>query len=171
MIVFLIAILLFVILASFFILPVSIVADSEGQTYFISMPFYFKLSLRKYSEDWKVRLRIFLIPIKINHVKLQKMSFTKKESWSKKNREKRNPGIKRMLIHIKRAFRSFRIRRLNALIDTGDYPLNAQLVSVASQLNNEKINVGINFDNKNSIYFEAVTQLYKLIWILIRYKF
>ena len=169
MIILLVVILFLFILACFFILPVSIVADSERRVYFISMPVYFKLSVSKYAEDWMVRLRIFQIPINLNNVNLQGMSFSKKKSRTKRNNKKRKLSLNRIIPVLKGAYRSFRIRKLTASIDTGDYPLNAQLIPVASQLNNEKITVGINFEDNNSIYFEAVTRLYKLTWILIRY--
>lgn len=169
MIALLIIILFLFILASLFFLPVSIVADSDGKTYFISIPVYFKLSLSRNAEDWKVRLRIFLIPINLNKVNLQGMSFSKKESRSKRNKKIRKLSVNKMFPIINKAYKSFRIRELKASIDTGDYPLNAQLIPLASHINNENITVGINFEGKNSIHFEAVTRLYKLTWILIRY--
>lgn len=162
-----IGIVLFLIIAGLLILPFSVVADSNQNTYFISIPFYLKGTINKVNEEWKFRIRVFLIPVYITGLKRKRS--IKQQSETEKKPKKRKFNIYKISNIIRGVNRSFRIKRLNANIDTGDYPLNAQLIPVVTKINSTNIAIRINFEDTNSIYLNAVTHLYKIIWIVIRY--
>ena len=164
MIVLILVILIFILIAGILFLPASIVADSHRKMYFVSIPLYFKASFTESHEEWKIRLRIFQIPFNIKYLEKKKTSSQKNEL-----KKRKKLSVSRLLIIIKKTFKSLRIKQLDATIDTGDFPLNAQLIPVISQLNSENIAITVNFEDNNSLYFKAVTRLYKFVWILIRY--
>lgn len=60
-----------------------------------------------------------------------------------------------------------KIIKLDAAIDTGDFPVNALLIPVVQNLNNNTINIMINFQNDNRLDFIAETRIYKLIILYI----
>lgn len=169
MIILILVILILVIIAGIFFLPTSIVADTKRKMYFVSIPLYLKASFAESDEKWKIRLRIFFIPIPIKYLDKKKTSLKESDLKEKPKKKKRKLSTRRLVAIINRTFKSVRIKKLDANIDTGDFPLNAQLIPVATRLNNEKIAIGINFEDNNSIYFRVVTQLYKFVWIIIRY--
>lgn len=167
MIVLIIGIVLFLIIAGLLLLPLSVVADSNQNRYFISIPFYLRGTVMKVNEEWKFRIWVFQIPFYITSLKKKKS--IQQQSEAIKKPKKRKLNMDKIFRVIRGIYRSIRIKRLKANIDTGDYPLNAQLIPVVSQINNTNITIGINFEDMNSIYLNAVTHLYKIIWIFIRY--
>lgn len=169
MILLLIVILLFILFAGLLLMPASIVADTERKMYFISIPLYFKASVSEEHEEWKIRFSIFHIPFTLNFAEKKKSSSQKADLKKKRKKKRRKPDLRKLLTSGKQLLKSFRIKKLKATIDTGDFPLNAQLIPVVSQINNENISIGINFENYNSLYMRIVTRLYKLVWIAIRY--
>lgn len=64
---------------------------------------------------------------------------------------------------------TFKVKRLYAELDTGDYPLNAQLIPIVQNFNNQDIDVKINFNNQNSVDFLIVTRLIKFLRIAIKH--
>jgi hypothetical protein len=167
MILFIVSIFLFLLIAGFVFLPVSIVADSNRQRYYISIPVYLKGVISKANEEWKFRIRIFMIPFTMRNLKRKKnIKQQTEESGKSKRKMPKMEKVTKVLVQL---YRSFRIKKLEANIDTGDFPLNAQLIPVVSRLNNKNIDIGINFHDTNTVYLRAETYLYKLIWIMIRY--
>lgn len=69
------------------------------------------------------------------------------------------------------AMGAFRIRRLEADIDTDDFTLNAWLVPVFSMVNRENIHLQANFEGYNSLVLDLRVTLGALLWILIRTKY
>jgi hypothetical protein len=169
MIVLIIVILLILLIGGLLFLPVSIVADSNRKMYSVSIPLYLKASFTELNEKWKIRFHIFHIPFSIKYPEKKKPSLQKGKVKKTRKKKRRKFSVNRILTIIKRTFKSFQIKQLDANIDTGDFPLNAQLIPVVSRLNSKNIAIGINFTDNNSIYFRAVTRLYKFVWIIIRY--
>ena len=170
MIVSIIIIVLFILIAGLLCLPTSIVADTDHKLYFVSIPFYFKATAMGLEETWKIQIRIFQIPLNIKIPAKIKPSHEKEEIKKKKTWKKiRKMSLNRILQITKKTIHSFRIKQLKASIDTGDFPLNAQLIPLTSRFNDENISIGINFNNTNSLYMRVVTRLYKLTWIIFRY--
>ena len=69
---------------------------------------------------------------------------------------------------IKKLLGSFSVKKLIAEIDTGDYPLNAQLFPLAQAISTDGKEVTINFKNKNTIDLLIETRLYKILWIAVK---
>lgn len=59
------------------------------------------------------------------------------------------------------------VKKFYADIDTGDFPMNAQLMPLTLLSNNSTINLNINFENRNTVDIEIFTRLYKILatWV------
>jgi len=62
---------------------------------------------------------------------------------------------------------AFMVKKFYADIDTGDFPMNAQLMPLTLLSNNSTINLNINFENRNTVDIEIFTRLYKILatWV------
>jgi len=69
------------------------------------------------------------------------------------------------------AMRAFRIRRLEADIDTDDFTMNAWLVPVFSAVNQENIRLQVNFEGHQSLLLDLRVTLGALLWSIIRTKY
>lgn len=168
MMVFLIIIILFFLfVAGLLFLPTILLIDTDNKLASVSIPGYFKAYLSQVENRWRFRFRILFLTLRFDYKKNRKKAIDKIPKKAKKKRKKLTPA--RMLPALRKFITSIKIRKLKANIDTGDFPLNAQLIAIVSQFNRSNIAIGINFEDKNSFYLKAVTHIYKLLWILIRY--
>ena len=62
-----------------------------------------------------------------------------------------------------KVYKSFKIKKLTLNIDTGDVIRNAYLIPVFSINFQEKINLSVNFFNKNEFIFHIETRLFTII--------
>jgi hypothetical protein len=69
------------------------------------------------------------------------------------------------------ALHAFRIRSLEADIDTDDFTLNAWLVPVVSSVNGENIHLQINFEGYQSLLLDLRVTLGVLLWMIIKTKY
>jgi hypothetical protein len=69
------------------------------------------------------------------------------------------------------ALRSFRIKRLEADIDTDDFTLNAWLVPVFSAVNGENVHLQVNFEGHQSLLLDLRVTLGSILWNIIRVKY
>jgi hypothetical protein len=69
------------------------------------------------------------------------------------------------------ALRAFRIRRLEADIDTDDFTLNAWLVPAFSMINGENIRLQVNFEGHQSLVLDLRVTLGALLWMIIKAKY
>jgi hypothetical protein len=72
---------------------------------------------------------------------------------------------------MKGAVRAFRIKRLEADIDTDDFTLNAWLVPVFSMVNRENVQLQVNFEGHHSLVLDLRVTLGTLLWIIIKTKY
>ena len=72
---------------------------------------------------------------------------------------------------MKGALRAFRIRRLEADIDTDDFTLNAWLVPVFSAVNQENVSLQVNFEGHQSLLLDLRVTLGALLWSIIKAKY
>lgn len=125
------------------------------------MPFYLRLSLiTTEPEHLFIRLRLFLIPVKVDLRK--KKNFLKKSSPAKKKEKRSFTG--NMPIHLLKAFT---VKRAFLNIDTGDFPLNALLIPIAQTVSSGNVQMKINFENKTDVDINIFTRFYKLVRIRI----
>lgn len=69
------------------------------------------------------------------------------------------------------ALRAFRIKRLEAEIDTDDFTLNAWLVPAFSMVNGENIHLQVNFEGHQSLVLDLRFTLGALLWMIIKTKY
>ncbi len=110
---------------------------------------------------------IFFFPLKFDLSKARKISFSLK---SDKSEKVKRSGFSYKMINpvwyfIVKIIRSFRIKKFNIGFDTGDFPLNAQLLPLLFHLSGEKVHLAVNFVNENY----AVVELKNNMFSFIRY--
>lgn len=69
------------------------------------------------------------------------------------------------------ALRAFRIKKLEAEIDTDDFTLNAWLVPAFSMVNGENIRLQVNFEGHQSLVLDLRFTLGALLWLIIKTKY
>ncbi len=164
--------LVIVILISGYILfcPLAVKIDTTNNIYFIKLPGIFCLRLIIGDKIFYLKYSIFFFSFKISPAKPSK---------GKKSDQKRISAISKLkglwksnprhIILLKKLIVTFRIKKLTCNIDTGDYPLNAQLIPVCLAMNSKKVNVVINFNNHNNIYLQSRSQLIMILYTLLKY--
>ncbi len=117
-------------------------------------------------KTWRIKLKLLFLSFTLNP--FRKKSLNRDEIVKlKKKKSRKRKNLQKFLHLIRKAFKAITIKKLIANIDTDDYPLNAQLFAVASQINQRNISLNINFESRNTFDFKAITYLYKLIGIAI----
>ena len=156
-----IGILLLIILTGVLFLPIGIVINTDKKEYYIKQPLIFKTQIVSDTENiLKIRVRILFIPIAIYPFKLKgKTSDIKKKTSKKKKRRK----IRKPYQLFRKLIQAIKIKRMNADIDTGNFPLNAQLIPIVQLINGNRINININFEDQVRADIYVVTHLYKLL--------
>lgn len=150
-------------LTGLLVLPIRLVLHSEQKKYFIEIPIYLRAQLVPDNQLFFLKLRVFYIPIKIypfrnRNKALKSQTSRKKNKGISLNRRKMPTDL----------LRAFKIKKAYADLDTGDFPLNAQLIPVTHLVNNNsQIDLHINFENRNQLNIEIFTRLYKLVWAVI----
>ncbi len=154
-------------IVGFLIIPIRFIINTNTNTYTISQPVFFKVRILPDS-DYLIKLRFRILFIWFNFypfLSKPKSQEKKKKTKSIKNRNQVSPGL------IWDIIKGFRIKKLNADIDTGDYPLNAQLFPVAQQITGKNTFVNINFENNNSLNLLITYQLYKIAQATIKNRY
>ncbi len=147
--------------------PVIIYTDTGRNRYLLTLPGIFRAVVVPEEDLFHIRGWIFFIPFKFNPFQKRKRR-QKAKSGSKKKKNRRSGNIKMMT----GAMRAFRIRKLEADIDTDDFTMNAFLVPVFSRINGENIRLQINFEGHYSLVLDLRVTLGAMlrIMILTRYK-
>ena len=143
-------------------MPLRVIANTKERDFHIALPIFFKLSIVTNQDLIKFKVRILAFSKIINPLKERKKRKRKKDRISDKKRfsiKRPNNSLQLIL----KMMGNFKIKRFYANLDTGDYPLNAQLLPIVSMLNNNKVFMEINFENRNEFDIKIVTQLYKII--------
>ncbi len=147
--------------------PVTIAIDTNRNEYYISLTGYAKISLFIKPDTWKLKLHVLFLSFTFHP--FEKKSFEKK-SEKATGRKSRILQILHPAKHTKiicKLIKSISIKKLDANIDTNDYPLNALLIPVTQLVRQRNISIHINFENQNAIDFRARTYVYKLVGIVI----
>ena len=152
-----------VLLTGILLIPVILAINTETETYYLKLSGIFKVWLQ-IKEGFKINMRIFFFRVQLN-VKQMKSS-TKNKNIRKWSGRVSKTNYKGLLKNVKKLIK---IVRLDAAIDTGDYPVNAMLIPVTQTLNNNTIHININFQNENRLDFMLKTRIYKLILLYINF--
>ena len=158
--------LFFVFLLWLLFVPVIIYTNTQRNRYLVTLPGIFRATVVPDNGLFRIRVWIFFIPFSFNPFQVQRKRRKTKPKVKKK--KKRFSGNFRMM---KGALGAFRIRQLEADIDTDDFTLNAWLVPVFSAVNQENIRLQVNFEGHQSLLLDLRVTLGALLWSIIRARY
>ena len=142
--------------------------NSDHKVYEFAVPGLFKIFYRS-GDNAGIRLKIFFYSF-APKFKNKKRNFKtvdkdlKSRSKKSKKRRKRNIRMEHLISLVKRFFKSFKVNRFEANIDTGDYALNSHLIPLVI-LTGTHNKININYHNINHIHLEIRGNVYKLLWL------
>jgi hypothetical protein len=150
--------------------PLTVKIDTDNENYFIRLPGVLGFRVMKGMSGWKIRYSVLFMRF---YVKLfQPGEHRKKLDKENLKSKKRTSGWRSKMDYALMGInimRTFRLKKLRWSIDTDDYPLNAQLIPLVSFLNNDRVNVSVNFNDYNAFYIVLQTYLFRIIYVTIRY--
>lgn len=158
--------LLLIFLLWLLLVPVILYTNTQRNRYLLTLPGIFRVLVVPDNGLFYIRGWILFIPFKFNPFKPKKKK--EKEKPRKKKKFKWRSGNLRMM---KGALRAFRIRRLEADIDTDDFTLNAWLVPAFTMVNGENIRLQVNFEGHQSLLLDLRVTLGALLWTIIITKY
>jgi hypothetical protein len=121
----------------------------------------FSLGVVKRKTGIALRLRLFFLRF---HFRPWAKYKTEDEMVEKVQKRGRSMSAKRMVRLAKSLYRSVRVKRLIVEMDTGDFPLNAQLIPLEMWLSRGNRQITINFENRNSLDIIIETRPIKVLW-------
>jgi len=148
------------------LVPVIIYTNTDRNRYLVTLPGIFRAVVVPDNGLFRIRIWIFFIPFSFNPFQVQRKK--RKDKPKAKKKKKRFSFNFRMM---KGALRAFKIRRLEADIDTDDFTLNAWLVPVFTSVNGENIQLQVNFEGHQSLLLDLRFTLGALLWMLIKNKY
>lgn len=160
--------LLLVFLFWLLLVPVIIYTNTDRNRYLVSLPGIFRAIIVPDDGLFYIRCWIFFIPFRFNPFEQKRK---KREHKPKKKKKKKRSWGYGKIRTFKGVLRAFRIRRLEADIDTDDFTLNAWLVPVFSAVNQENVKLQVNFEGHQSLLLDMRVTLGALLWNLIKAKY
>jgi hypothetical protein len=158
--------LLLVFLSWLLLVPVILYTNTDRNRYLLTLPGIFRVVVVPHEGLFRIRIWIFFIPFEFNPLKRRKKKGEQKPQ-KKKKRKWRTANLRTM----RGALGAFRIKRLEANIDTDDFTLNAWLVPVFSAVNQDKIHLQVNFEGHQSLLLDLRITLGALLWNIIKAKY
>jgi len=150
------------------LVPVIIYTDTNRNRYLLTLPGIFRAVVVPHEGLFHIKGWIFFIPFKFNPFEQKKRKGEKKSVKKKKKKRLWKSGRVRTM---KGALRAFRIKQLEAEIDTDDFTLNAWLVPVFSAVNQENVHLQVNFEGNQSLLLDLRVTLGALLWSIIKTKY
>jgi len=151
---------LFLLLISLLILPLEVLLDTQNNVYRIRNIVVFSIRYIPGDDLGKLGIRILFVPFKLRVTKIiqrigkETVKEPKARKTKKVSRNNRRT-VKWSFEKVKRIIRAVSVKRLHAQLDTGNFPLNARLIPVTTQLSNsDKIDLNINFDGNNHLFLK-----------------
>jgi hypothetical protein len=150
------------------LVPVAVRIDTEYRLYAVTLPGIFNVYTVPSEGLFFIRIWVFFIPFKLDPFRMKRKK-KKKEVSEKPKKKKRSffgrPGnVKR----VRKMTRAVKIRRLEADIDTDDFPLNAWLIPVFAAVNSyDNINMRINFAGNLQLRMDVRTRIGHMLWLFI----
>ena len=158
--------LLLIFLFWILLMPVILYTNTDRNRYLLTLPGIFRAVLVPDDGLFHIRGWIFFIPFKFNPF-VQRKRKRERKPRKKKKSVWRSGNIRTM----RGALRAFRIRKLEADIDTDDFTMNAWLVPVFSAVNQDKIHLQVNFEGHQSLLLDLRITLGALLWNIIKAKY
>jgi len=148
------------------LMPVILYTNTDRNRYLLTLPGIFRAVVVPDDGLFHIRGWIFFIPFKFNPF-VQRKKKEKRKPRKKKKSVWRSGNLRTM----RGALRAFRIRRLEADIDTDDFTMNAWLVPVFSAVNEENICLRVNFEGHQSLLLDLRFTLGALLLNVIKAKY
>lgn len=158
--------LLLIFLFWILLMPVILYTNTDRNRYLLTLPGIFRAVVVPDDGLFHIRGWIFFIPFKFNPF-VQWKRKEKRKPRKKKKSTWRSGNIRTM----RGALRAFRIRRLEADIDTDDFTMNAWLVPVFTAVNEENISLRVNFEGHQSLLLDLRVTLGALLLNIIKAKY
>ncbi len=149
------------------VVPITLHINTYSDKYFVRFPGIFSLRLGKRNETWGIWYTVFFLRFRIKG-SFNAAQHRKKDKKELKSGKRKTVNLKRLWFPV-RILQTFRLKKLKWDFDSGDFPLNAQLYPVTGLINSQKINISVNFNEENNICLIVYTQLFRIIFITIRY--
>lgn len=163
MVITLIILLILLFLLTLLIARVRITVNTDRGLYKADYGRWISIRLVKTEQGLRLRLQFFFIRFNIapwNKTKKDKP--VRKKATPKKRRK--SPSFRKLLRWFKAMYRGISIKRLKADIDTGDFPLNAQLIPLTTIINGRNRELNINFEDRNSLDLIIQTRPISILW-------
>jgi len=158
-------ILLLLLIGYVLLVPIDLYINTTTNQYYAQIRGLAKASIEKDNvEIVRIRLRTFFMNFYLYPLKY--IGLTDKKERVKKNKTKRKIGLKKGLQILK----SFKIKRFNLEIDTGDYTLNAKLYPLFIFLNYHIGHFKVNFLDKNQLVLHLQNRPINIIKSFINLK-
>ena len=158
--------LLLIFLMWLLLVPVILYTNTQRNRYLLTLPGIFRVLVVPDNGLFYIRGWILFIPFRFNPFKPKRKK--EREKPRKKKKFKWRSGNLRMM---RGALRAFRVKRLEADIDTDDFTLNAWLVPAFSMVNSENIRLQVNFEGHQSLVLDLRVTLGALLWMIITTKY
>ncbi len=149
------------------LMPVILYTNTDRNRYLLTLPGIFRVVVVPDDGLFHIRGWIFFIPFKFNPFVQRKRKRERKPRKKKKALWRRTGNLRTM----RGALRAFRIRRLEADIDTDDFTMNAWLVPVFSAVNEDNICLRVNFEGHQSLLLDLRVTLGALLLNIIKAKY
>lgn len=148
------------------IIPVTLKIDTYENNYYFRMSGICGVRVQKNNGVWKAWFSVLFLTFNIQSLKRFTTAKNKSHKADARFKRKKRYSSKRLKMFIK-LLKTLRIKRLQCEIDTGDYPLNAQLIPIAYALNRKNIDLSVNFRGGNDLYLIVYTRIYRIIYQII----
>jgi hypothetical protein len=148
--------------------PIRIVVNTAQKQYYLTLPGYLRADLLfGKGKPFKIKMRVFFVSFMLEPAK---QFSNANDDNSRRKKVKTKNKIKRPLLLFINLLKSIKIKYCYANIDTGDFPLNAQLIPLVQQIQQQNINIGINFSNENNLNMMLQTRGIKIISVIIKHR-
>jgi len=148
------------------LMPVILYTNTDRNRYLLTLPGIFRAVVVPDDALFHIRGWIFFIPFKFNPFVQRKRK--REDKPRKKKKSVWRSGNLRIM---RGALCAFRIRKLEANIDTEDFTMNAWLVPVFSAVNEENICLRVNFEGHQSLLLDMRVTLGALLWNIAKTKY
>ncbi len=157
--------LLFLLIVYALLVPIDLFINTNTNQYYVQIRGFAKVSIEKDNvEIIRIKLRMFFMNFYLYPLKYKWL--TEKKKIAKKHKIKRKFGLKKGL----QIFKSFKIKRFNLEIDTGDYTLNAKLYPVFVFLNYNVGHFKVNFEDRNQLVLHLQNRPINIIKLFFHLK-
>ncbi len=157
--------LLFLLIVYALLVPIDLYINTITNQYYLQIRGFAKASIEKDNvEIIRIKLRMFFMNFYLYPLKYR--GFTEKKKIVKNNKTNKKIDFKKGLQILK----SFKIKRFNLEIDTGDYTLNAKLYPVFVFLNYNLGHFKVNFEDRNQLVLHLQNRPINIIKLFFHLK-